>query len=263
MVVKLSALPAGLGLVSFRVYASSKSQQDKDLIKPEQLSVYNEPYTNFKYVTEQPGRLLEGISVVRQTVQPYAAQCKGAYDAIKTGAENTIAFGKGAYVFLKDPPEGFFPRVGVITVSGLAGLILASRGSRFKKMVYPLGLTTVGMAVCYPHQAIAVATFSGRKIYAVGQCSLEAVGSLWKGNREKKQGTKKKEGLETTKTQEEQPKVESTATPLAEDSPQKLPKSEVAFVPAEAEKQIIVLDPSLMDHGQSNPEDTDLYSTRS
>uniref|UniRef100_UPI00398EA576 MICOS complex subunit Mic27-like isoform X2 n=1 Tax=Pristiophorus japonicus TaxID=55135 RepID=UPI00398EA576 len=261
-VVKLSAVPAGLGLVSFSVYASSKSQPDKNLIKPEQLSVYNEPSTNSKYVTEQPGQLLEGFSVVRQTVQPYAAQCKAAYGAIKSGAENTIAFGKGTYVFLKDPPEGFFPRVGVITISGLTGLILASRGSRVKKMVYPAGLATVGMAICYPQQAIAVAKFTGRKMYAVSQGSYETFRSLWKGN------TEKKKYPETTKAQEDQPKqevlgtLESTGTPLAEDSPQNLLKSDVTFVPAE-EKQMIVLDPSLMDHGQSNPEDTDLYSTRS
>ncbi|XP_067904106.1 MICOS complex subunit MIC27-like isoform X2 [Heterodontus francisci] len=239
-VVKLSALPAGLGLVSFKVYAASKRHQDKNLIKPEQLSVYNEPSTNSKYIAEQPGWLLERISVVRQTVQPYAAQCKGAYNAIKTGAENTVAFGKGAYVFLKDPPEGFFPRMGVITVSGLAGLILASRGRQIKKMIYPVGLATVGMAICYPQQAIAVAKFSGQKMYAISHGSYEAVRSLWKRNIDKKQGTKKEEDLETTKTQENQPKQE---------------------IPAE--KQMIALDPNLMDHGQSNPEDTDLYSTRS
>lgn len=35
------------------------------------------------------------------------------------------------YHFLRDPPPGFLPRVGVITVSGLAGLILARKGELF------------------------------------------------------------------------------------------------------------------------------------
>ncbi|XP_078403468.1 MICOS complex subunit MIC27-like [Cetorhinus maximus] len=262
-VVKLSALPAGLGLVSFKVYASSKSHQDKDLIKPEQLSVYNEPSINSKYITEQPGWLLQRISIVRQKVQPFATQCKGAYNAIKSGAENTITFGQGAYVFLKDPPEGFFPRMGVITVSGLAGLILASRGPQFKKMVYPVGLATVGMAICYPQEAISVAKFSGQKMYAVSQGSYEAVQSLWRRNTAKKEGDQ-----ETTKAQEDQlkqdlfGKAETTDTSLAEELPQKLLESEITFVPTE-EKQTAAFDSNLMDHGQSNPEDTDLYSTRS
>lgn len=33
------------------------------------------------------------------------------------------------YEFLRDPSPGFMPRVGVITVSGLAGLILARKGN--------------------------------------------------------------------------------------------------------------------------------------
>ncbi|XP_020388745.2 MICOS complex subunit MIC27 [Rhincodon typus] len=261
--VRLSALPAGLGMVSFKVYASSKSHQDKYSIKPEQLSVYTEPPTNSKYISEQPGWLLQRIIVVRQAFEPFAAQCKGVYNVMKNSTTNMIAFGKDAYIFLKDPPEGFFPRVGVITVSGLAGLILASRGSRVKKMVYPAGLASVGMAICYPQQAISVAKFSGQKMYAVSQGSYEAVRSLWKRSSEKK-----KEDLETTKVKEDQPKqeilgeLENSDSPLEEELPQKLQQPEVIFVPT-GEKQMTTLDPKLMDHGQSSPEDADLYSTRS
>ncbi|XP_060688149.1 MICOS complex subunit MIC27-like [Hemiscyllium ocellatum] len=262
-VVRLSALPAALGMVSFKVYASSKSHQNKDSIKPEQLSVYTEPATNSTYITEQPGWLLRRIIVVRQAVEPFAAQCKGVYIAMKNGATNTIAFGKDTYIFLKNPPEGFFPRMGVIAVSGLAGLILASRGSRAKKMVYPAGLATVGMAICYPQQAISVAKFSSQKMYAVSQGSYEAVRSLWKRSVEKK-----KEDLETTKVKEDPlkqetlGKTESTDSPFEEELPQKPLQPKVTFVPT-GEKRMTVLDPSLMDHGQSSPEDMDLYSTRS
>ncbi|XP_038630822.1 MICOS complex subunit MIC27-like isoform X2 [Scyliorhinus canicula] len=256
-VVKLSALPGGLGMVSFTVYASSKNSQDKDLIKPEQLSVYNEPSTNSKYVTEQPGWLLQRISGARQTVQPFAAQCKGAYNAIKNGAENTIAFGKGAYVFLKDPPEGFLPRVGVITVSGLAGLILAARGPQFKKVMYPAGLASVGMAICYPQEALSVAKFSGQKMYAVSQGTYMFARAFWKRN-----AARRERDREATKAQADQLiEAENTDTSLTKALPQEL-QSEVTFMPME-EKQMVVIDPTLMDHGQSNPEDTDMYSTRS
>uniref|UniRef100_V9L2N8 MICOS complex subunit n=1 Tax=Callorhinchus milii TaxID=7868 RepID=V9L2N8_CALMI len=265
-VVKLAALPVSLGLIPFQVYASNESKQEKQLIRPEQLSVYTAPHTNFKYIQEQPGRLEEGLSVVRQTIQPYAAKCKGAYAAFKIGAQNTAAFGKNAYVFLKNPPSGFLPRVSVITVSGLAGLILASRGSRFKKVLYPSGLATVGMAICYPQQAIAAAKFSGKKVSAASQWGYDAVGSLWKGNAEKKKETKKKPS-----TQKEPPKQEtlnnmgstkSQAAPLSEVLSQKSVNTEGSRVPTKG-KENKILDPNLMDHGQSHPEDKDLYSTRS
>ncbi|XP_043560338.1 MICOS complex subunit MIC27-like isoform X3 [Chiloscyllium plagiosum] len=228
-VVRLSALPAALGMVSFKVYASSKSHQNKDSVKPEQLSVYTEPATNSTYITEQPGWLLRRIIVVRQAVEPFTAQCKGVYIAMKNGATNTIAFGKG---------------------------------SRAKKMVYPAGLATVGMAICYPQQAISVAKFSSQKMYAISQGSYEAVRSLWKRSVEKK-----KEDLETTNVKEDPlkhetlGKTESTDSPFEEELPQKPLQPKVTFVPT-GEKRMTVLDPSLMDHGQSSPEDTDLYSTR-
>ncbi|XP_069749755.1 MICOS complex subunit Mic27-like [Narcine bancroftii] len=255
-VVKLSVLPAGLGLVSFRLYASNKNQHNWDAIKPEQLSVYNEPSTNSKFIEDQPSRLLKGISAVRQTLQPYASQCKGAYNAAKRGAENSIAFGKDAYVFLKNPPEGFFPRMGVIMVSGFAGLVIASKGSRVQKMAYPVGLLAVGLAICYPQKAIAVTKFSGQTMYTFSQGSYEAIRSLWKVSLQ----VTKNEDLEITKIPEPQPnQEEGSALPLAENQQ---PTSEIAFVSAEG-KQMIPLDLNLQDHGQSNPEDKDLYTTRS
>ncbi|MGH0138970.1 UNVERIFIED_CONTAM: hypothetical protein FKN15_000211 [Acipenser sinensis] len=84
------------------------------------------------------------------------------------------------YIYLKDPPPGFLPRVSVISVSGLAGLILARNGSRFKKVMLPLGLAAVGTSVCYPAQAVAAVKVSGKKVYAAGHWANGAVSSLWK-----------------------------------------------------------------------------------
>lgn len=266
VVIKLSALPTGLGLVTFRVYASNKDRQGRHLVKPEQLSVYNEPSANCKFVVEQPGRLLEGISALRQTVQPYAARCKGAYNAVKGGAENSVAIGKGAYIFLKNPPEGFFPRMGVITVSGLAGLVLSSKASRVQKMAYPVGLAAVGMAICYPQQAIAVAKFSGQKMFAISQGSYEAIRSLWKESPQKKERLTTTKDLQITKGQEPQSnqerfnRIEGGISPLPQNQQPTI--SDIVFVAAE-EKRMIPVDSSLLDHGQSSPEDTDLYTTRS
>ncbi|KAG8522145.1 MICOS complex subunit MIC27, partial [Galemys pyrenaicus] len=48
-----------------------------------------------------------------------------------------------------NPPQYFLSQIGVITVSGVAGLVSKTKGSRFKKMTYLLGLTTFGASVCY------------------------------------------------------------------------------------------------------------------
>ena len=39
-----------------------------------------------------------------------------------------------AYVYLKNPPPEFLPKVGVITVSGLTGLVLARKGKELHSL---------------------------------------------------------------------------------------------------------------------------------
>ncbi|MGH0171765.1 UNVERIFIED_CONTAM: hypothetical protein FKN15_062167 [Acipenser sinensis] len=105
---------------------------------------------------------------------------------VSAGSESEVGVGgtdhvcQDTYIYLKDPPPGFLPRVSVISVSGLAGLILARNGSRFKKVMLPLGLAAVGTSVCYPAQAVAAVKVSGKKVYAAGHWASGAVSSLWK-----------------------------------------------------------------------------------
>ncbi|XP_041111769.1 MICOS complex subunit MIC27 isoform X3 [Polyodon spathula] len=208
--VKLAAVPAVLGLASFRVYAVKEGKHSGS-ITPQQLSIYSPPTSKLKYVDEQPGRLQGGFSVVRETVHPFVQRVKGAYTSVRNGAMNAVHFGQDTYIYLKDPPPGFLPRVSVIAVSGLAGLILARNGSRFKKVMFPLGLAAVGTSVCYPAQAVAAVK---KELEAVSEPSIPVSPSS------------------------------ETPTDLSE---------KPRFSP----------DPRLLDHGQSNPEDSDMYSTRS
>uniref|UniRef100_A0A8C4TUP4 MICOS complex subunit n=1 Tax=Falco tinnunculus TaxID=100819 RepID=A0A8C4TUP4_FALTI len=176
-----------------------------------------------------------------------------------------------AYVYLKNPPPEFLPKVGVITISGLAGIVLARKDSRFKKIAYPLGLTTLGISVCYPAQSVVFAKVTGKKLFSASHQTYEAVRSIWaekedvtKLQQESKsvmQEDKKKTDISPTKPESaiksrsfnrtESSPVESWSTkdPVPSAGPVKTPK----FKP----------DPKLMDHGQSSPEDVDMYSTRS
>ncbi|XP_068813318.1 MICOS complex subunit MIC27 isoform X4 [Struthio camelus] len=229
-VAKLAAVSSGLPCASITVYAATEKESKVQLMKPNQLPIYSSPPLKSKYIEEQPGHLQKAFSSVRKTTSRYIGWCKGAFVFVKNGMMDSIQFGKDAYVYLKNPPPEFLPKAGVITVSGLAGVVLSRKGSRFKKIVYPLGLTTLGISVCYPAQSVVIAKVTGKRVFSASHQTYEAVRSLWV----------KKEDI--TKLQQE-------SKSLSEEGTVKTAK----FKP----------DPELMDHGQSSPEDVDMYSTRS
>uniref|UniRef100_A0AAA9TT95 MICOS complex subunit n=1 Tax=Bos taurus TaxID=9913 RepID=A0AAA9TT95_BOVIN len=225
-----------------------------------QLPIYTAPPLQSKYVEEQPGHLQMGFASIRTTTSRYIGWCKGVYVFVKNGIMDTVQFGKDAYVYLKNPPRDFLPKIGVITVSGLAGFISARKGSRFKRIAYPLGLATLGATVCYPVQSVIIAKVAGKKAYATSQQMYEAVKSLWTKNNKKLPEHKEKTKLgsaDETETPAETTHNLKHSVPLpAELSSETKTKSTsgaTQFMP----------DPKLMDHGQSHPEDIDMYSTRS
>uniref|UniRef100_A0A7N9CTM7 MICOS complex subunit n=1 Tax=Macaca fascicularis TaxID=9541 RepID=A0A7N9CTM7_MACFA len=176
---KLTTMPAGLIYASVSVHAVKEEESKKQLVKPEQLPIYTAPPLQSKYVEEQPGHLQMGFASIRTATGCYIGWCKGVYVFVKNGIMDTVQFGKDAYVYLKNPPRDFLPKMAVITVSGLAGLVSARKGSKFKKITYPLGLATLGATVCYPVQSIIIAKVTGKKIYATSQQIFGAVKSLW------------------------------------------------------------------------------------
>ncbi|KAJ7310292.1 hypothetical protein JRQ81_007195 [Phrynocephalus forsythii] len=284
-VAKWAAVPAALASVT--IYAASKEESQSCRVKAHQLPIYTAPPPNSKYIEEVPGRLQTGISVVRKTTSYYINGCKDAYLFVKNGIISSILFGKDAYVYLKNPPPEFLPKVGVITVSGLTGLVLGRKGSKFKKIAYPVGLGTLGVCLCYPAQSVIIAKVTGGKVYAASHATYEAVGSLWR----------EKTPTEVPHAQEKD--TQEMSRPVIE-TEQSIPKASEATHASETKSEALKLpfpastahgqtdtisvttgekvpslrsdvlkpskfkaDPSLMDHGQSNPEDMDMYSTRS
>uniref|UniRef100_A0ABI7VTV2 MICOS complex subunit n=1 Tax=Felis catus TaxID=9685 RepID=A0ABI7VTV2_FELCA len=261
---KLIAIPAGLMCASISVHAAKEEELKKQLVKPEQLPIYTTPPLQSKYVEEQPGHLQMGFASIRKTTGHYIGWCKGVYVFVKNGIMDTVQFGKDAYVYLKNPPKDFLPKIGVITVSGLAGLFSARKGSRFKKIAYPLGLATLGATVCYPVQSIIIAKVTGKKAYTTSQQIYEAVKLLWTKNNKKESLPKPKERTKIENSGEIEISAKTThnlkfSVPLS---------TELIFeTKTESESTSgatqFMPDPKLMDHGQSHPEDIDMYSTRS
>uniref|UniRef100_A0A8C3WJ07 MICOS complex subunit n=2 Tax=Catagonus wagneri TaxID=51154 RepID=A0A8C3WJ07_9CETA len=261
---KLTTMPVGLICASISVHAAKEEESRKQLVKPEQLPIYTAPPLQSKYVEEQPGRLQIGFASIRTTTGRYIGWCKGIYVLVKNGIMDTVQFGKDAYVYLKNPPRDFLPKIGVITVSGLAGFVSARKGSRFKKIAYPLGLATLGATVCYPVQSVIIAKVTGKKAYTTSQQIYEAIKSLWTKNN-------KKESLPEPK---EKTKLGSSAeiaisAKTAQNLKQSVPLSTELISETKTKSEStsdatqFLPDPKLMDHGQSHPEDADMYSTRS
>ncbi|XP_043829805.1 MICOS complex subunit MIC27 isoform X2 [Dromiciops gliroides] len=257
---KLAALPA---FVSLRVHAIAEEKGPKKSLKPTQLPIYNVPSLHSQYIEEQPGRLQMGIASIRTTAWHYVGWCKGFYVWMKNGIKDTVQFGKDAYVYLKNPPQDFLPKIGVITASGLVGLISAKKGSKFKKIAYPLGLTALGASVCYPAQAVVITKVTGKKAYATSQWIYEVLGSLWTENYTQKE-TELKEEMKLKRDI----RLDTPSTIAAEtESKVSIFSAEVVSKPEPSSGAVTATqfkaDPKLMDHGQSNPEDIDMYSTRS
>ncbi|XP_010179447.1 PREDICTED: MICOS complex subunit MIC27, partial [Mesitornis unicolor] len=270
-VAKLGAVSSGLSFLCVTVYAAAENESKGQLVKPNQLPIYRPPRLKSKYIEEQPGHLQKQFSSVRQTTSHYIGWCRNAFVFVKNGIMDSIQFGKDAYVYLKNPPREFLPKVGVITVSGLAGIVLARKGSRFKKIAYPLGLTTLGISVCYPAQSVVVAKVTGKKFLSASHQTYEAVRSLWA----KKEDVSKLQQESKSVMQEDKRKKEVSSTrPESAIESRSFNRTEPSPVESWSDKDPVPSsgtaktpkfkpDPKLMDHGQSSPEDVDMYSTRS
>ncbi|NXN33080.1 MIC27 protein, partial [Nycticryphes semicollaris] len=270
-VAKLAAVSSGLPFACITVYAAAEKETKSQLIKTNQLPIYCPPPLKSKYVEEQPGHLQKQLSSVRQTTGRYIGWCKDAFVFVKNGIMDSIQFGKDAYVYLRNPPPEFLPKVGVITISGLAGVVLARKDSRFKKIAYPLGLTTLGISVCYPAQSVVFAKVTGKKLFSASHRTYEAVQSLWA----KKEGVTKLQQEAKSVMQEDKKKKEITSTtPESAVESRSFNRTQSSPTESWSNKEPVPSsgtvktpkfkpDPKLMDHGQSSPEDVDMYSTRS
>nr|XP_017514450.2 MICOS complex subunit MIC27 isoform X2 [Manis javanica] len=227
----LTTMPAGLVCASISVHAVKEEESKKQLVKPEQLPIYSTPPLQSKYVEEQPGSLQMGFASIRTTTGHYIGWCKGIYVFVKNGIMDTVQFGKG---------------------------------SRFKKMAYPLGLATVGAAVCYPVQSVIIAKVTGKKAYATSQQIYEAVKSLWTKNNKEELFPERKEKIKLGNFAEMEIPAKTThdlkpSVPL----PKELSYETKTNSESTSGTTQFMRDPKLMDHGQSHPEDVDMYSTRS
>ncbi|XP_042314686.1 MICOS complex subunit MIC26 [Sceloporus undulatus] len=187
-VKQLVAAPASL---SFQVYAaaSEKEASKKNVLKVDELSLYTSPAAKSKYVEDPRTQLEEGIGHVRHSLEPYTGWFQDFSGKAKPKVEMAAEYGREGYDLLKNPPPGFYPRLGVIGFAGVIGLFLA-RGSKVKRFVYPVSFIGICASLYYPQQAIAIGKVTGSQLYNWSLQAYINIESLWKDTPKKKKSAK-------------------------------------------------------------------------
>lgn len=200
----------------------------------EQLPIYTKPHRQCcKVQPSTPGMLEQGIGAARIALAPYCVWLLKAFSLASTSVEHSLDFVQEAYTVLASPPPTLYPRLGLIAGAGLTGAALASGGARWKRITYPVALATAAASLCYPRKAVSLS----QGTVEVVQRGVKNVASFWKGNQA---GTSTKQDVG----------VEGNAVSqkfASDSSPEKGSDAKRA---------------GLVDHGQANPNDADLYTMR-
>ncbi|XP_026570039.1 MICOS complex subunit MIC26 [Pseudonaja textilis] len=188
---QLIGTPATLSLLAVHVYADSAENKssEKNLLKIDELSLYTSPSPKSKYVEDPESQLEQTISHLRHSLKPYAAWVQDCTGKAMPKVEKACEYVKESYEIIKAPPPGFYPRLGVISFAGIVGLFLA-RGSKIKRLVYPISFMGIGTAVYYPQQTVAVAKVTGFRLYDWSLQAYIRLESLWKDSSKKKKSAK-------------------------------------------------------------------------
>ncbi|GFR61782.1 MICOS complex subunit [Elysia marginata] len=246
--VVVGTVPAACIALGYRmraVQASENSTQEGPRIyKACDLPIYNTS-SNETDMGSEPAyprnAVEEQIGNVRRAVQGFFVKYKETYDVAKEKVDIGVEHSKSTLDFVQNNP-GELPRVAFITVGSLGGFILGYRGSIVRRLLYGSVAGLSCAALCYPQMTVGL--------------SQQAAGAV----------TEKWEDFRVDElTKGNWPFVKDESTDEENRRKLGLPKNlaNVAGSPGTSVKSQIAPAKLQGDHGQSNPEDKDLYSTRS
>uniref|UniRef100_A0A3B4ETX6 MICOS complex subunit n=1 Tax=Pundamilia nyererei TaxID=303518 RepID=A0A3B4ETX6_9CICH len=141
-------------------------------------SLYTSPEAAVaQYVEPEAGPVEQRVASLRKWAEPYTSQCQVCLLNLrwKTQEKQKI----NVYQFLSDPPPDLYPSVAAVGFSGFLGLYLA-KGSRLKRLVFPVGLMALSASMFYPQQAATVLKVSRDSAYTWTQQGRAALETLWK-----------------------------------------------------------------------------------
>lgn len=154
-------------------------------INVDELSLYTAPQQNYNFTSPEPGQIEETVAAARRSVEPALLWFGVTYDRVRPRFQRGAQLVSDVYSFLRDPPKDFYAKAGVMGFSGLVGL-LAARGSRLKRLLYPTGLVTLSASLYYPESAVRIATATGDKVYTGAVQGYAAVERMLKPKTQEK-----------------------------------------------------------------------------
>ncbi|KAM9826847.1 apolipoprotein O, b [Neosynchiropus ocellatus] len=200
-----AAAPAVTSLLSSAVLAEEeKKRRRRSTVSIDELpSLYTSPEEESRSVAPEHAAVERNVAAARKWAEPYTRQCEVAahflrekaellYRRVEPPATVAIATATDVYHFLSDPPPDLYPSVTVVGFSGLLGLYLA-KGSRVKRLVFPVGLMVLSASVFYPQRAAAILKTGGDTAVTRARQGRVAVETLWKESPFAKKKPEKKE----------------------------------------------------------------------
>jgi len=210
-------------LKSVQAAASESGEASKKKIRPCELPIYGEPVPpELELIPEKETSFHRQVSAARQWTWNYLDSIQGTTDMVIDKYEIAKAHTVDALKYLQEDSSAL-PRFAVITVAGLGGIVAGYKGGKIKKTF----LATVGMtaaaSVCYPREAVIIGGVGWRSV-------RDFVKTTYKDNFSTSTGKPNR----IVEPEESSASVTDVASPS----------------------------PIAGDHGMSNPEDKDMYSTR-
>lgn len=241
------------------------------MVRPSDLPIYEDPeeVLDFEYHGKERTFLEENVGVVRKEIEGVLGATRSVRERAVEIYETSKAHTMATVDYITDE-ENILPRAGAITVGGLAGLVIGARkkGGFFKKVLYTSTGIVSAASLCYPRQAYQISQnmYGNAKDYAA--IGYNFVVGVKPQSKILTQAEPKKVPLAHTiqdvtpePTEEEVPPATPASTTGAEGA------ETGDSVKQEGKDIVVQLAPPLpkpeIDYGQSNPEDSDMYTTRS